>query len=65
MSLPVNASDLLTLLTRSPLLKTPPVDIVPTGGLAPYDFFGFGRKFREADGAVAVNGFAVGRVLWV
>lgn len=64
MDLPEDTPHLVPLLTLRPLLKTALVDVVPTRRFTPHDFFGVGFEFCEADGAVAVDFFTVGGVLW-
>lgn len=62
---PVHAFDLVPLLTSGPLLEAGLVDVVPAGRFAPDYLFGVGFELREADGTVAVDGFAFAPVILV
>jgi len=64
-SVPIHAFDLIPLLTGGPLLEACLVDVIAAGRFAPDYLLGRGFELREANGTVAVDGFAFARVIVV
>lgn len=57
--LPVNTTNSLRTLHRSPFTKALFMDVIPTGCSTPDDFFFLGLELHETDGAVAFDGLSV------